>query len=96
MFLIMRLLGLRARRSGAFVGRGHEPLDAGPDACAFVRGGHVLVVVELRPAAAGAALRGAPGGRWRDVLSGEERSFSSSEQVSALVGAAGVGVFERL
>jgi maltooligosyltrehalose synthase len=96
MFLIMRLLGLRARRAGAFVGGGYEPIDAGPDACAFVRGGDVLVVVELRPAASGAALRGAPGGRWRDVLSGEERSFSSNERVSGLVGDAGVGVFERL
>ena len=36
--LIVRALTLRARRPEAFAGA-YEPLDAGPDACAFVRGG---------------------------------------------------------
>jgi hypothetical protein len=38
----------------------------------------------------------APGGRWRDVLRGEERSFASSERLARVVDELGVGVFERL
>jgi len=96
MFLIMRLLGLRARRPDAFVGAAYEPLDAGSGACAFVRGGDVMVVVAVRPRLRDAVLSGAPGGHWRDVLSGEERSFGRLEPVPRLVGESGVGVFERL
>jgi (1->4)-alpha-D-glucan 1-alpha-D-glucosylmutase len=47
--LIRRVLALRAERPGAFAGA-YEPLDAGPDVCAFVRGGQVLVVAVLREA----------------------------------------------
>jgi len=62
--LILRALALRAERPEAFAG-GYEPLPAGPDAVAFVRGGDVV---------AGALLRGEPvtltlpAGDWRDVL----------------------------
>jgi (1->4)-alpha-D-glucan 1-alpha-D-glucosylmutase len=55
-------LELRARIPEAFAGA-YEPLDLGPDACAFVRGGSVLVVVPLRDVAAPH-----PGAGWRDVL----------------------------
>ncbi len=48
LFLILRLLGLRARRPGAVRRARYEPLDAGPDVCAFVRGGEVLVAVAVR------------------------------------------------
>jgi (1->4)-alpha-D-glucan 1-alpha-D-glucosylmutase len=68
--LIVRALALRARRPEAFEGA-YEPLDAGPDAVAFVRGGDVV---------AGALLRGEPvtlklpPGEWRDVLAEREVS----------------------
>ncbi len=51
LFLIWKTLGLRARRPAAFE-EGYEPLDAGPDVCAFVRGADVVVAVPLRPGAA--------------------------------------------
>jgi (1->4)-alpha-D-glucan 1-alpha-D-glucosylmutase len=61
--LIRTALDLRARRPGAFDGR-YEPLDAGPDICAFTRGREVLVAVALRGELARFRL---PGGVWRDV-----------------------------
>jgi (1->4)-alpha-D-glucan 1-alpha-D-glucosylmutase len=96
LFVTLRLLGLRARRPAPF-GGDYEPVEAGPDACAFVRGGDVLVVVGVRggPNYEG-TLTGLPGGRWRDVLRGEERSFDGGDAVERLVGEHGVGVFERL
>jgi len=93
LFLILRLLGLRARRPEPFSG-GYEPLDAGPGVCAFVRGGDVMTLVAVRGDEPGVAEL--PGGRWRDVLSGEERSFGSPGSVAALLGEHGFGVFERL
>jgi (1->4)-alpha-D-glucan 1-alpha-D-glucosylmutase len=94
--VIARLLGLRARRPEAFgAGAGYEPLDAGPDACAFVRGGGVLVVCELRPGAGG-ALRGTPGGEWREVLTGAERSFDRAVAVADAAAPEGAAVYERL
>ncbi len=97
LFLILRLLGLRARRPEAFLGGAYEALDAGPSGCAFVRGGAVLVVVGLPRAGVGAEgeLQG-PGGRWRDVLSGEERSFAGREPLARLLGELGIAVFEHL
>ena len=96
MFVTLRLLGLRGRRPAPFTG-GYEPVEAGPSACAFVRGGDVLVVVSVRgtPNYEG-TLTDLPGGRWRDVLRGEERSFDGRDAVGRLVGEHGVGVFERL
>jgi (1->4)-alpha-D-glucan 1-alpha-D-glucosylmutase len=96
LFLTMRLLGLRARRPRPFAGP-YEPLDAGPGACAFVRGGEVLAVVALREdAILEARLADAPAGDWRDVLTGEERSFGAGQPLGRLLNDYGIGVFERL
>jgi (1->4)-alpha-D-glucan 1-alpha-D-glucosylmutase len=62
--LILRALALRARRPDAFAG-GYEPLEAGPDAVAFVRGGEVDAGVRLRGEPVRVSL---PDGEWRDVL----------------------------
>ncbi len=94
LFGTLRLLGLRARRPLPFAG-GYEPIDAGPSACAFLRGGDVLVVVTVRAGAITGTIDG-PGGQWRDVLRGEERSFDSRTPVRDIVGERGIAVFERL
>jgi (1->4)-alpha-D-glucan 1-alpha-D-glucosylmutase len=65
LWLTERLLALRAERPEAFEGS-YEPVDAGPDACAFVRGGEVHVAVAVRD---GANLPAPPGG-WHDFLPG--------------------------
>ena len=95
LFTTLRLLGLRARRPAPFAG-GHEPVEAGPGACAFVRGGEVLVVAAVRSPPFDGSLAGLPGGRWRDVLRGDERSFDRDVPVARVVGEHGVAVFERL
>jgi (1->4)-alpha-D-glucan 1-alpha-D-glucosylmutase len=95
LFVTMRLLGLRARRPDAFSGS-YEPLDVGAGACAYVRGGEVLVIAAVREGIPEGVLREAPRGRWRDVLSGDERSFDSRQPVADVVGDLGLGVFERL
>ncbi len=46
--LIRRVLRLRAERPDVFSGS-YEPIDAGPDRVAYVRGGAIRVVVPLRP-----------------------------------------------
>ncbi|HYB26589.1 MAG TPA: malto-oligosyltrehalose synthase [Solirubrobacteraceae bacterium] len=95
MFVILRLLGLRARRPAPFVG-GYEPVDAGQGACVFLRSGELVVVVALRDAPFEGTITDLPGGRWRDVLRGDECSFDSREPVARLVGDHGIAVFERL
>jgi (1->4)-alpha-D-glucan 1-alpha-D-glucosylmutase len=81
--LIVRALALRARRPEAFEGA-YEPLDAGAEAVAFVRGGDVV---------AGALLRGGPvtlqlpEGEWRDVLA--ERTLSANVTLD------GIALLER-
>jgi len=95
LFVILRLLGLRARRPEAFSAGGYEPLEAGDGACAFLRGQDVLVVVGVRSAAPEGRLA-CPGGRWRDVLRGEERSFASSEPLAGVLDERGIAVYERL
>jgi (1->4)-alpha-D-glucan 1-alpha-D-glucosylmutase len=45
--LIRRTLEIRAHRPEAFAGS-YDPVDAGPDVCAFLRGGEVLVAVPVR------------------------------------------------
>ena len=62
--LIRRTLALRAARPAAFAG-GYEPVEAGEDVCAFLRGGEILVAVAVRGDLGG--LRPPPG-NWRDVL----------------------------
>jgi (1->4)-alpha-D-glucan 1-alpha-D-glucosylmutase len=95
LFVTLRLLGLRVRRPEVFAEGRYEPLDADPDCCAFVRGGEVLVAVSLRPSTPAGALAPPPG-RWRDVLSGEERSFAASEPLERVLSGRPAAVFERV
>jgi (1->4)-alpha-D-glucan 1-alpha-D-glucosylmutase len=104
LWMTARLLGLRARRPELFSGASYTPLDAGPAACAFLRGDALLTAVALPRAGTPASDRaepmigGVPPGRWRNVLSGEERSIGGdAPRLSELVDAeTGVGVYERL
>ena len=68
LWVIARLLDLRARRPAAFAGS-YERLDAGDERCAFLRGGQVAVAVTLRAPRAGGAGLALPGD-WTDVLPG--------------------------
>jgi (1->4)-alpha-D-glucan 1-alpha-D-glucosylmutase len=65
LWLIERLLALRGRLPEAFDGT-YEPVDAGPDVVAYLRGGRVMVAVALRD---GARFR-PPVEGWTDVLPG--------------------------
>jgi|HubBroStandDraft_6_1064221.scaffolds.fasta_scaffold16115_3 (1->4)-alpha-D-glucan 1-alpha-D-glucosylmutase len=94
LFVTLRLLGLRTRRPEPFAGS-YEPVDAGPSACAFLRGGDLLTVVAVRAGVVPGTID-APGGQWRDVLRSEERSFDSRTPVQDVVGELGIAVFERL
>jgi (1->4)-alpha-D-glucan 1-alpha-D-glucosylmutase len=62
--LIRRTLALRERRPAAFAST-YEPVDAGADVCAFLRGGEVLVAVAVRGELSSFE---APSGTWDDVL----------------------------
>ena len=96
MFLILRLLGLRARRPDVFgPAGGYRPLDAGERVCAFLRGDEVMVAVAVR-GDVGDGTAEVPHGRWRDVLHGEERSFDGRARIADVLGEHGFGVFERL
>jgi (1->4)-alpha-D-glucan 1-alpha-D-glucosylmutase len=94
LWLTTRVLQLRIRRPRAFAGGSYEPLDAGPSAVGFVRGGEVLVVVAVRREIGG-SLAGAPAGRWRDVLSGRVLTLDAPTPLSELVSAHGLAVLER-
>jgi (1->4)-alpha-D-glucan 1-alpha-D-glucosylmutase len=74
LFLILRLLGLRARRPEVFATGSYEPVDAGPDVCEFIRGGEVMVAVALREEAP-AGEPAVPAGRWQDVLRSAEHGI---------------------
>jgi (1->4)-alpha-D-glucan 1-alpha-D-glucosylmutase len=65
LWLVERLLALRARRPEAFAGS-YEPLEAAEGVCAYVRGGEVLVVVAVRPRWGASALMPPPGD-WSDA-----------------------------
>jgi (1->4)-alpha-D-glucan 1-alpha-D-glucosylmutase len=95
--LIVRLLRLRQQKPEAFAGA-YEPLDAGPACCAFIRGGQIITIVQLpREGLDGAAvLRDAPGGRWRDVISGVERSFGAAEPLSGVLAEQSFAIYERV
>ena len=95
LFLILRLLTLRARRAEAFVAGAYEPVEAGERVCAFMRGGDVFVAVGVREGADEGVIA-VPGGQWRDVLRGDERSFGGREPASGVLGEHGIAVFERL
>jgi (1->4)-alpha-D-glucan 1-alpha-D-glucosylmutase len=95
LYLTAQLLELRTRRPASFLGGSYEPLEAGEEACAFLRGDDVLVAVALREDWAGAELE-APRGRWRDLLNGEECSFSRRAPLARVLSEHGVAVFERI
>ena len=95
LFLILRLLTLRARRPEPFVSGAYEPVEAGERVCAFTRGGEVFVAVGVRDGAEDGVIA-APQGAWRDVLRGDERSFSGREPAAGVLGEHGIAVFERL
>jgi len=61
--LVRRTLALRERRPAAFAGS-YEPLELGPDTCAFLRGGEVLVAVAVRGRLGRVDLQG----EWRETL----------------------------
>jgi hypothetical protein len=86
-------LTLRAARPSAFSG-GYTPLPAGDDACAFIRGGAVLVACALRGEPAGAV--DVPAGTWRDVLAGGERRLSGRVPLAELLGEHGIALLERV
>ena len=71
-----------------------EPLPAGDDGVAFLRGDEVLVIVALRAGPPAASLTGVEG-TWRDVLRGELRELGSSVSLSGLLGRRGMTILER-
>ncbi len=95
LFLILRLLTLRTRRPEAFATGAYEPVEAGERVCAFSRGGDVLVAVATRDGAADREFA-PPQGRWRDVLRGEQRTFSGRQRLGDVLGEHGIAVLERL
>jgi (1->4)-alpha-D-glucan 1-alpha-D-glucosylmutase len=95
MFLILRLLGLRARRPELFGPEGrYEPLDGGPGVCVFLRGDEVLVAVALTGQSPADRIP-VPEGRWRDVLRGEERRMGGGVLAAELLDRQGIAVLER-
>jgi (1->4)-alpha-D-glucan 1-alpha-D-glucosylmutase len=74
---IVRLLELRARRPDPFAG-GYEPVEAGPDCVAYLRGeAEVLVVVPLRGGRWSLALPRAAAGEWVDALTEAPRRLGA-------------------
>jgi len=55
-----------------------------------------MVAVAVRPNAEEDASLEAPSGRWRNVLRGEEHTFSGREPLGLVLGPRGFGVYERL
>jgi hypothetical protein len=93
--VIWKALDLRARRPQAFAGV-YDALPAGPGVCAYARGSEVLAVVPVRDwHGAELALGPRLAGRWRDVLTGEERTLGEAQPVEPLVAAYGLGLLER-
>ena len=74
------------------------PLDAGPRVIAYLRGHGVLVVAPLAEGDAGADLLvpEAAEGRWRDVVTGAERTLAGVVPVSELVDGFPVALLERV
>jgi (1->4)-alpha-D-glucan 1-alpha-D-glucosylmutase len=92
LWLTKRLLGLRLRRQDAFgPGSSYEPLRAGPDALAFVRGGDVVVAVATRATAPAGSLT-VPAGTWQDVLRG---GTAGSWALTDLLDEHGMAVLKR-
>ena len=55
----------------------------------------MLVVVTTRDGASEGTFA-APQGRWRDVLRGEQRTFSGRQRLGDVLGEHGIAVLERL
>ena len=70
LWLTRELLGLRARRPEAFAGS-YTPLDAGPDAVAFLRGDDIAVALPLRAGGRELELPALPAGDWRPAFDPE-------------------------
>jgi (1->4)-alpha-D-glucan 1-alpha-D-glucosylmutase len=71
LWLIRELLALRARRPDAFAGGSYLPLDAGPDAVAFARGGEVVVALPVREGGLDTLALELPRGSWRSAFDGD-------------------------
>jgi len=67
LWLIRELLALRARRRDAFAGA-YTPLEAGPDAVAFLRGDDVVVALPLREGGLDTLGFELPPGGWRPAF----------------------------
>ena len=80
LWLIHALLALRARRPEPFAGA-YTPLDAGPDAVAFLRGDDIAVALPIREG--GLDMPALPPGDWRAAFDPER------------LPGAGIRVFER-
>jgi (1->4)-alpha-D-glucan 1-alpha-D-glucosylmutase len=97
--LVSRLLRLRREHPGHFLAdSSYDALDAGGRAVGFVRGGAVVTVAPTRAlhvqrAGWGADAVSLPGGTWRDVLTGAERS--GAVPLADLLGAFPVAVLVR-
>ena len=70
LWLTAELLALRARRPRAFAG-GYTPIDAGPDAVAFLRGDDVAVALPLREGGLDTLALDLPRGSWRPAFEGD-------------------------
>jgi (1->4)-alpha-D-glucan 1-alpha-D-glucosylmutase len=94
LWLIKRALALRVHRWDAFAGA-YEPVEAGPDACAFLRGGgQVLVAAVLRGDGSGVTVD-LPEGHWRNLLGGGERPLGGTMELSDLIDEHGLALLER-
>jgi (1->4)-alpha-D-glucan 1-alpha-D-glucosylmutase len=92
LWLTKRLLGLRLRRQDAFsAGSSYTPLEAGPDALAFMRGDDVVVAVGTRAAVPAGSLT-VPAGTWQDVLRG---GTAASWALADLLDEHGIAVLKR-
>jgi (1->4)-alpha-D-glucan 1-alpha-D-glucosylmutase len=92
LWLTVRALTLRAQQPRAFEGS-YTPLEAGPDAVAFLREGTVLVAVRLRGEGGSVDV---PAGTWRDVLAGGERRIGAATPLDDLLDAYGLALLERV
>ncbi len=92
--LIVRALELRARRPECFAGT-YTPLEAGPGVCAYARGEDVIVVVAIRPQG-DETLGAAPGGVWRELLSGGEHALGRAPRIASLVNGDGLALLEPI
>jgi (1->4)-alpha-D-glucan 1-alpha-D-glucosylmutase len=92
LWLIQRALELRRRRPEAFEGA-YEPLGAGEDVVAFIRGGDVAAVALVRAGEPAGEVE-LPAGRWRDVL-GDGELDGGRVALRELAGEHGVALLER-